>query len=662
MSIFETIQTNFEGISPVVGVILMVAITVGLAAVIGVTVFGLGDQVSENTGTIGLSSEQDGVNYTITANSGQFDSFDYVYVTSTSSVSYTGGITGETYPTGPDNSSQYLYNGDSGGTGSSVTIDTSTASDSGQIQVIGVANDNRRVLKSYEFTYSGEQSINTSVAPENLQETLLNMNGNGTETNPYEISNVYELQAVQEDLDAQYRVINDIDASDTSGWENSVGEQVGFSPIGNRSASFTGSIDGQGYEISELTINRPNEDFIGLISVTDSGATLETIQFQDSVIRGGSLVGNLVGSISGETTIHSVRVDSGTVSLNGFLGGGLVGRTNSQTQIRNVRINSTVNGADQTGGIVGRATAQQMTIKNSTYIGDITGEANSGGIVGTLSGSDGVIENVHSSGSVSATQANAGGLIGTMDGKHILQDSTVNVTVIGGNTIGGVVGVVDDDIDGNSPILKNISTQSTVDGTANVGGFSGNIRGTNTTVNQISVQTETVSGGNLVGGFSANINGNISIENVSATVDSLSGSARVGGFSGDITGDSIYNENSEAKIDNVFVQSNITAEVNAASFASDISYAIVKNSYATGTLDVENENAVSGFADSVDDETLIDTYWNTDTTGITTTAGNSTGLTTSEMTGDAAPSNMTGFDFVTVWETTEQYPKLQWET
>ena len=44
----ESLLTDKRAVSPVIGVILMVAITVILAAVIGTFVLGLGDSVSEN--------------------------------------------------------------------------------------------------------------------------------------------------------------------------------------------------------------------------------------------------------------------------------------------------------------------------------------------------------------------------------------------------------------------------------------------------------------------------------------------------------------------------------------------------------------------------------------------------------------------------------------
>ena len=55
----KKIFTEERAVSPVIGVILMVAITVILAAVIGAFVLGLGDQVTESAPTAQISFEYD---------------------------------------------------------------------------------------------------------------------------------------------------------------------------------------------------------------------------------------------------------------------------------------------------------------------------------------------------------------------------------------------------------------------------------------------------------------------------------------------------------------------------------------------------------------------------------------------------------------------------
>jgi flagellin-like protein len=70
---FKNILTDDDAVSPVIGVILMVAITVILAAVIGTFVLGLGDQVSNTSPTASFTFE-----FT-DASSGTTDSLDVTH-------------------------------------------------------------------------------------------------------------------------------------------------------------------------------------------------------------------------------------------------------------------------------------------------------------------------------------------------------------------------------------------------------------------------------------------------------------------------------------------------------------------------------------------------------------------------------------------------------
>jgi len=70
-----------RGVSPVIGVILMVAITVILAAVIGAFVLGLGDQVSNNAPQASFSFDFGDSNVTVTHTGGDNIDNGTVYVT-----------------------------------------------------------------------------------------------------------------------------------------------------------------------------------------------------------------------------------------------------------------------------------------------------------------------------------------------------------------------------------------------------------------------------------------------------------------------------------------------------------------------------------------------------------------------------------------------------
>jgi flagellin-like protein len=69
----KELLTEDRAVSPVIGVILMVAITVILAAVIGTFVLGLGDQVDENAPQVTLSFnyDTDGTTVNVTHDGGE---------------------------------------------------------------------------------------------------------------------------------------------------------------------------------------------------------------------------------------------------------------------------------------------------------------------------------------------------------------------------------------------------------------------------------------------------------------------------------------------------------------------------------------------------------------------------------------------------------------
>ncbi|AFK21380.1 type IV pilin (plasmid) [Haloferax mediterranei ATCC 33500] len=91
----KRIFTESRAVSPVIGVILMVAITVILAAVIGTFVLGLGDQVGNSAPQASFSFDYDGAEtVTITHESGDPIDADRVSVTgdgvdSSATVSWT---------------------------------------------------------------------------------------------------------------------------------------------------------------------------------------------------------------------------------------------------------------------------------------------------------------------------------------------------------------------------------------------------------------------------------------------------------------------------------------------------------------------------------------------------------------------------------------------
>ena len=85
-------RTDESAVSPVIGVILMVAITVILAAVIGTFVLGLGDQVSDTTPQASFNFEfHDNRNVTITHEGGDSIANSSLDVVVASTTAYDDG-------------------------------------------------------------------------------------------------------------------------------------------------------------------------------------------------------------------------------------------------------------------------------------------------------------------------------------------------------------------------------------------------------------------------------------------------------------------------------------------------------------------------------------------------------------------------------------------
>ena len=91
--------------------------------------------------------------------------------------------------------------------------------------------------------------------------------GSGTENAPYQIDNLTDLQYLSShssDWDKYFVQTSNIDASATTNWNSG----TGFSPIGNLYTFFTGDYDGNGKVISNLYINR-SENQLGLFGNID---------------------------------------------------------------------------------------------------------------------------------------------------------------------------------------------------------------------------------------------------------------------------------------------------------------------------------------------------------------------------------------------------------
>ncbi|MFC1739548.1 LamG-like jellyroll fold domain-containing protein [Planctomycetota bacterium] len=233
--------------------------------------------------------------------------------------------------------------------------------------------------------------------------------GSGIEIAPYVITDVFELQEMQDDLDAYYILGNDIDASATSSWNSG----AGFLPIGGASFPFTGVLDGQGHTITGLYINRPSAEPIGLLGDIRSGAEIRHVGLAEPDVTGYASVGSLVGYNNNSTVfrcwssgnvngIESGGINSrvgGLVGMN--TGGGLISQCYSTTNV--------TGHAWQNGGLTGYNGHGSIVI-DCYARGNVSGNHKVGGLVGdNLVPEGGYVKRCYSTGKITG---GGGGLIG----------------------------------------------------------------------------------------------------------------------------------------------------------------------------------------------------------------------------------------------------------
>lgn len=310
------------------------------------------------------------------------------------------------------------------------------------------------------------------------------------------ITNVTELQAMNNDLAGTYWLANDIDASATSGWNGG----LGFEPIGNTGDAdpFTGSLDGRGYTISDLYIDRdvkraaPDVYSIGLFGEI-SGAVVRNVEMTGLDFTGfdgggagtigktGGLVARVVNStisnchvagvISsyGDATGFAPSIDADSTVVDCTADVACTSTANDAAGFCNWN-NGTISNCSSTGNATaddyasGFANGNNGTISGSFSTGSVSsGWGLCGGFVGDNSG---VISESYATGNVSApTRDNVGGFCGYNDGT--INDCYARGNVVGDDDIGGFVG----ENDGGS--ITDCFSTGTVTGDVNVGGFCG---------------------------------------------------------------------------------------------------------------------------------------------------------------------------------------------
>lgn len=259
--------------------------------------------------------------------------------------------------------------------------------------------------------------------------------GEGTEEDPFKVSNCDQLQAIQNDLDAYYKLVVNIDCGSNS-----------FVHIGDDDTPFTGSLDGNNKIIKDLDI----DDF-GLFGRIDKGQVRDLKLINPSV-SGTTYVGSLAGTVNGEgANISNVHVVGGSVSATSNYIGGLIG---SAAAFYLEDLNNPV-------------------IEKSSFRGSVSSPGVMGGFIGTANGSAYIHNNyaITTLTILPEDSATVGGFFGTNSSYQTAENyaiTTIDADEAGFNsTVGGFVGVA------NGGQTQSFADMNYNSGATNIGDFMG---------------------------------------------------------------------------------------------------------------------------------------------------------------------------------------------
>ena len=279
--------------------------------------------------------------------------------------------------------------------------------------------------------------------------------GDGTEGNPYLITTPAELQKINEDVTAHYKLMADIDL-----------KQALFTPLGNiDTGAFSGSFDGNGHTISNLKIDVGK--YAGLFGCNEG--MIKNVKIKNADVYGSRYVGGIVGQNMDTGVITACSVESGKIyadtGVSELYVGGICGYNSGKFEGKFYN-GAQVDSPNYAGGIVAYSASEisltadnSGSIKGSTVGGvvgfadcdvDISESSNCGAIIGgygcagligraeekvTISGcyNDGLVKSYNADGRFSAA-----GLIGNASARRncIIRNSWNNGDIAGGGLLG----------------------------------------------------------------------------------------------------------------------------------------------------------------------------------------------------------------------------------
>jgi len=226
--------------------------------------------------------------------------------------------------------------------------------------------------------------------------------GFGTLLKPYKIGTIQDLEILSKQpsiWSAHFILVNDIDALETKTSSAYNNGGLGFSPIGNNTKKFTGTFNGKGHIISNLYINR-NQQNVGLFGNVGSGVRIDSLGLENiNISNQGFYTGALIGYVDiadpNYIFAENCYVAGGNIEGKNEVGG-LVGYIDNRGVIKNcysainVKCPTIIYNSASCGGLIGTTNAGYIV---NCYAGgrmdaiDGNGLARYCGIIGAVTSS-----------------------------------------------------------------------------------------------------------------------------------------------------------------------------------------------------------------------------------------------------------------------------------
>ncbi len=348
-------------------------------------------------------------------------------------------------------------------------------------------------------------------------------------------------------LDQDYILINDIAISGGS-----------ITPIGTQEAPFTGSFDGNHYQLHSGAFADPSASFVGLFGVVSGDVTIQNLTVSSIEIESQEKSGILIGAVSGAgtLTLKNILITNSSITTTGLQAGALVGTLNADILLlENIHSNAYVSSLTQ-AGLIGTLTASSLHATHLTVSGIVASNGDLGGLAGAMHVSHGDIKHgvIEAQFMSDISVSNVGGLVGNVTivpHENNLNFESLNVqsSFLFGENIGGLFGSI---IASNDVQLSHVEVHGNIYGQiGHVGGVAGNLHVVGTS--QIEIYESQILGEIIapltVGGIFGHVNqGTHQFQSISVTGiwNSLGDSSQVGGLIG-------HAQNAQIDLDQIYI-------------------------------------------------------------------------------------------------------------